>query len=333
MKTGITDRPPARVLEAFGMQAGAKVERLGGTRNANFRLSDGQEAIVLRRRHPAYCNPQWLEFDHAALAFLKKGGAPVLTPIACGGGATWLEEGGGIWEAYDWVSGDAFHSDKDSVLSLAEALARFHAAGRGFGRRYSKGGHFRSEPAPERLLGLLDRFELELGTRPILNLYREQVRTAARRLPDTRYATLRTSLVHGDVQPANTIFKGPHLCCLIDYDWLNTQSVIYDLAFALVCFCGTRAREFDGGDIWSLTAPFTLNAEAGRDLLATYVTHGGRLSPPERAALMEQTRLTWAHMRVSGALKVRKENRLRFLSRDAEAPFEWIEPRRRGDWF
>jgi len=114
---------------------------------------------------------------------------------------------------------------------------------------------------------------------------------------------------------------------------LGIQPAIYDLAFALITFCGRREKPVDGSDIWSLTASFEFDENKARKFLKAYMRAAGGLDRIMRSALMEQIRLVWAHARIDGALKVPPSDRPRFFARNLQGPFVWIENHHEGDWF
>ena len=321
----LKDEIPSEVLAAFGIHAVCAITRLGGTRNANFCVRAPAKSLFLRRRHPNYCDPAWIRFDHDAVAFLHQNDAPVLTPVSVDHGDTWFPHAGQIWEAYPWMEGNTYPETPEALESVAGSLALFHRAGREFSGRFRPGGYARGEMTPGRLLGIARALVPSCGE--IAGFYASQVETAAKRLDERTYHALPHTLVHGDVQPANMIFAESDVLCFVDYDWLGRQPVIYDIAEALILFCARRERPIDGANIWSLSMPFEFDRESARTFLQTY-QEGNDLPTNVLPHLMEQVRLTWAHIRLSGARKVKVEERETFLSRDLERPFAWIDESR-----
>jgi len=324
----------SEVLRAYGLSPQVNISRIGGTKNTNFCVTDVDRVLFLRRRHPEYCDEGWICFDHKALVYLTGRGVSVNSPLPCKSGGTWFREGDAIYEAYPWISGNSFPGTKDALRSVAEKLAIFHQAGKSFPRRYNKEGYPRGEMAPERLFrnAVVSKGISRKGDE-MLHYYVSQVQVAARRLNNEIYHSLPKTLVHGDIHPANTIFDKTHLLVFVDYDRMGVHPVIDDLAFALILFCGWRKRPINGADIWSLSAPFEFDEKLAREFLGTYMKVGCVFPPQMRPALMEQLRLSWTHIRIDGARKVAAVDRPRFLARDLTRPFDWIEQRRRGDWF
>jgi len=316
---------PSPVLAAYGFRDAVAQKRLGGTRNANFHVRGDHCSIFLRRRHADYCAREWIGFDHDAVRFLQSRGARVQSPIETGDGETWLYHDGECWEAYPWVDGDPYPATAEALDSVANQLAAFHLAGKDFRGKYLPGGFPRGETTPDRLLGIARQLGPSCGN--ISSFYAAQVREAGNRLDDLTYGSLQQILVHGDIQPGNMIFSGSELITFVDYDWLGRQPAIYDLAGALILLCGIRSKPINSADIWSLTMPFEFDLNSTRRFLATY-SSGIELNREMAPLLLEQVRLTWSHMRLSGALKVPEEDRREFLIRDHERPYAWIDRHR-----
>ena len=320
--TKVDEQIPSRVVHAFGLREPVAHRRLGGTRNANFHVQDEGRSLFLRRRHRDYCDPEWIQFDRDAIRHLKSKGAPVLSPLEIREGGTWIPEGEECWEAYPWIDGNPYPGTTAALDSVANRLAEFHLAGMDFYQSYRPGGFSRGETTPKRLLDIADQLAPACGD--IVGFYAKQIEKASRILDEITYESLPQILVHGDVQPANMLFSGSTVLCFVDYDWLGRQPAIYDLAGALILFCGTRTKPIDGGDIWSLSMPFEFELESVRRFLAVY-SSGMVLEKESVPLLLEQTRLTWTHIRLSGALKVPEKDRRQFLARDYQRPYAWID--------
>ena len=314
---------PNAVFSKFGIQQVSSVSRLGGTRNINLCVRCPDQSFFLRQRHPDYCDSAWIQFDHNAATFLRKHGASVQEPISTIDGKTWFYYRGKTWEAYPWVEGNPWPGTRKALESVARNLATFHSAGIAFNESFCPGGYPRGEMTPHRLLALAKALAPSCGH--ITKFYTSQVVEASKRLDDETYNSLPHTLVHGDIQPSNMIFSGSELSSFIDYDWLGRQPPIYDLAGAIIFFCGNREKPIDGGDIWSLSMPFTFDGGMITRFLQVYREH--RCFPDDvlLPLLMEQVRLTWVHIRLSGAHKVKPPEREAFLSRDFKYPFAWID--------
>ena len=324
------------ICDRFGLGRIVCVRAAGGTRNANFIVETDRGRWVVRRRYEGYCDPERIEFDHSAAAFLREGGAAVIPPVTAGDGGSYWRGAEGVWEAYPFADGEHLREGaRKDVLALADALARLHDAGKSFALRYDKLGP-RGETDPDHLLESAARIRgesPETGDGPgqvrealgdALAPYEEAVRHAADRLPLSAWTLLPHTLVHGDVQPANVLVHEGSVSAFFDLDWLAWRPRIYDLCFAVLCCCASHEEPIGQGDVWSLTQ----TPELDRDLVGEFLDAYGRASTPlseeERCAVRGQLMLTWCHIRIDNALKVPAEDRRRFLMRGGDSAFSQI---------
>lgn len=323
---------PQQVLDAYMISGDSEIIRVGGTKNYNFHVKNGDNQLFMRKRHPDYSQKEWIDFDHQTVTYLSSHNVAVLAPVACCTGESFFNFDGFIYEAYPWISGNPFVRNEDSVCSVAENLGLLHKVGQHYSQEYVKSGYARSEMSPDRLFENLSKSKDYLEP-AVYDFYFSQLQIASQRFTDEMYDNLSKTIVHGDVQPANTIFSGSSLCAFVDYDWMARHPVIYDLSFAVMFFCGDRDYPIEGDDIFSLTAPFEFNEEMAKTFMQTYMQTTGEFPSELRKMFMEQIRLTWAHARIDGALKVPTSERNHFLSRSIKDPFNWIDLHQNGDWF
>ena len=324
---------PEEVLCALSMPRDCTIRRVGGTKNDNFMVKGDEGCLFLRRRHQDYCDPEWVAFDHTALEFLSSTGVAVSPPLRMKG-ETWIQSEGRLYEAYAWISGNPYAGGAEQDASIAAELARFHLEGRNFKGSYPKGGYARGEVDPDRLLEVI-RAQRGISPRTdrLLDFYETQVLKGKQDLPDSLYYGLPQTLVHGDVHPDNMIFRGDKLVKFVDVDWMTRHPRVHDLAYALLFVCGRRGPYTPGGDIWSLTRPSEPEIDRMAAFLQNYGVDEALSGAAERGGLMSQMRLTWAHSRLDGALKVEEGMRAEFLGRDVRGPFEWLDEHCDGDWF
>lgn len=313
--TGIADKT-ATLATAYGLGRVLSCVQLGGTRNNNFRVDTPTGAWLVRRRYDAYASPQQIQFDHSVATHLQLSGAAVFAPRALPNGDTFWNDGSDTWEVQPFIEGAQFREgNAGDVIALAEELAQFHAAGESFSGRLQKlAPRGETDPAQMRLASC----ELA-GASPecakAVAPYREWLDWAESALPDDRFAQLPSTIVHGDIQPANILMHDGRVAAFVDLDWCAWRPRIYDLAFALLFCCAAHEHPIDGGDIWSLTQPPRVSREAWRRFLDAYEAHACLLTRDEQKALPVQVLLSWCHTRIMGAFKVPAEGRAAFLAR------------------
>lgn len=303
------------VCAEFEVESPAAIAILPGTRNLNLKVETSKGAWVVRRRFPGYCEPARLEFDRHALEFLAGKGVPVVPSLQLAHpGPIASQEG--YWEVYPFIQGGPLvEGDRSHLRALAEALARFHAAGAGFPERLEKLGP-RGETDPNVLLSQANEIlQTSPNAAPQVSRCREWVIRAAEALPDPLFASLPHTLIHGDIQPANLLVREGRIAAFLDLDWCGWQARIYDLAYAFLFCCSTHSSGIEGGDIWSLTQTPNPRPELFAEFLQVYEEAGAPLSPSEQTVLTAQITLTWCHCRLAGALKVAPMDRATFLAR------------------
>lgn len=310
----------SQTIEALAAACGfgrvLSVTSLGGTRNNNFRVETESGTWLFRKRYRGYASDEQIRFDHAVAAHLAKQGVACVCPTALPSGETAWNDGEDVWEVQTFVDGVQFREGCPADLAaLAEALARFHHAGESFRGRLSK-------LAPR---GETDPVQLRAAARTLAGASRECARAAApylewldwaeSALPGERFGALPSTIVHGDVQPANILMRDGRVAAFVNLDWCAWRPRIYDLGFVLLFCCAAHEQPIDGASIWSLTQPPRLDRTVSRSFLDAYGTHTHPLTGGEAEALSAQVVLSWCHTRIMGAFKVPEAERASFLAR------------------
>jgi Ser/Thr protein kinase RdoA (MazF antagonist) len=311
----MTREEQVAVCAEFGLGESLACAPLGGTRNRNHLLRTTSGNVVVRDRYAGYRQPARIQFDHDALDFLHERGVPVAPPVPSIRGATFWQNGERLWEVFPAVPGRHFRdAGTDDIRALAEALSAFHRAGKEFKPRTQthKLGP-RGETDPAQLLDIARK--LRPDAHAVLKLYEDWIAEASADLPDAAFASLPSTLIHGDIQPANILIDAGRVTALVDLDWCDHRPRIYDLAFGILLCCATHESPIGGGDIWSLSQPPVVERELGRMFLQVYDDQGWRLSSSERRSIRPQVILSWCHCRLAGALKVEPQRRREFLER------------------
>ncbi|MFW5866916.1 MAG: phosphotransferase, partial [Armatimonadota bacterium] len=153
----------------------------------------------------------------------------------------------------------------------------------------------------------------------------ELAETLADRLTDEDYRALPQTIVQGDYHPANLKFREGRVVGVFDWDWASRQPRTVDVADGLLFFCGVRDTPLVAGDIWSLTAAFTIDHARLGSFLEGY--EGALpLTADERGSLPDLMRCRWLFCRVDAAIrKVAPRRRVEFVTRGLRRPLDGID--------
>ena len=311
------DRTKQAICHRYHLGDLLACEQLGGTRNRNYLFRTSSGKWFVRQRYAGYCHPARIAFDNLVLSFLRTYRVPVVPPREMVPGLRHWEDGRHVWQVFPFVEGGHLREGSlEDMRALGQGLGRLHRVGARFPIKYNKLGP-RGETDPLVILNHADDIEKESpdSAQP-LGLYREWVVAAQKDMPHSLYLSLPHTLVHGDVQPANVLVHKGRLAAFVDLDWCAWRPRIYDLAFATLFCCATHDTPIQGEDVWSLTQPPRTEPGLVEAFLESYQSETEPLAKEETKALRGQIILTWCHCRVAGALKVPKDKRAEFLSRE-----------------
>ncbi|MFO8080024.1 MAG: phosphotransferase [Armatimonadota bacterium] len=325
--TALSTVEASRVLRRWRISARSEEIVPGsGTANASVIVDCDAGKFVLRRRNPRYARTDWVRFDHALLAHLAADGLPVPRGVRGDGGRAWLRERAHVYELFEFIEGQSHQEGDPAELNAAGGvLAELHKSAARFEPPVAKAWPRFHDPADARdgLEELLAEAAGEDATalRAALKLAKD----LAERFPDQRYRSLPRTIVQGDYHPANLKFDDGRVVGVFDWDWASDQPRMVDVADGLLFFCGEREAPLVGGDIWSLTASFTIDQARVERFLAGYESVLA-ITPEEREALPDLMRCRWLYCRVDAARrKVAPERRVEFVLRDIARPLRGID--------
>jgi Ser/Thr protein kinase RdoA (MazF antagonist) len=310
----------------------------GGTANASLVVVGLRGQYVLRRRNPRYCDRGQLAYDHSVLHALAQAGLPVPHVVRAAGGSRWVEHEGRVYELHQYIEGADFTPDDLAEVAAAGAmLARLHRAteqlqpsGRKDWPRYfdPKVSTKSLKEARRKLRGPSpgDLSPYTPGeVDQTLGRLLQEAKDCERGLPDRAYWALPQAVIHGDWHPANLRFRDGQVIGVFDFDWVGRQPRMVDVTDGLLFFGSVREGRLDGGDIWSLTQPYTPDLERMRVFLQAYRAHVP-LERAELAALPNLLRQRALYNRVDPMVrKVPEERQLAFLvAGRVSEPLDWI---------
>ena len=321
------DGPETRIVQVLARYGAGEVlscSPVRGTRNMNLAVETPRGRFFLRRRYSGYSARDWVEFDHAAMDYLARRGAPMVPLLETSDGEDCVVVDGEIWELFKFVESDPLPEDATAIgREVARALAQFHRAGEDFKLRCEKRGPWGELTPAQMRRAAGQTLAVAPEARAALEFYLAQINLAEKRLGPI-YDGLPATLCHGDVHPANLLLKGGRVI-LTDLDWMGWRTRLYDVCWGLAFFGARRKERPAGESIWNLTQPFEFARDCMGEFLRTYESDYFPLSETERAALPDMIRLMWCHGRVDGALKVPADKRAQFLGRDLRGPFDWLD--------
>jgi homoserine kinase type II len=210
-------------------------------------LETDQGWYFLKRRHPAWRQPDLIAAQHDLLRWLcqKRFPAPVVVPLCTGATClTWKEE---VYEIQQHIAGDAFdHHRPQHLDAAARTLGRYHTCVEGFTSpaRLDLGDLY----TPAILRDALSCLGEAWATGQDVNLARviRQLERHAIRLYAAfeRHASLSRLVIHGDYYADNLLFDGDRVVGVVDYDKACWQPRVVDLAEALIYFASTQPGQF-----------------------------------------------------------------------------------------
>ncbi|HWQ19188.1 MAG TPA: homoserine kinase [Methanotrichaceae archaeon] len=215
---------------------------IGGLTNDNFFVDTDQGQFFLRRRNPAI-TPDSIDFELSLIDHLFADGFPTAPIIRTAEGAFRVELNGRYWELYRRLPGEHFKVENlEQVRSAARLLARFHRAAADY--------PFKPSNIADRNIDLskaqkvIDQFEDEARRRiwligPVVapklaDFFRSQADVVVDCIKPI--TDLPKTLIHGDFQPSNILFKGNEAAALLDFGEASLFYRAYDVAKALLRF-------------------------------------------------------------------------------------------------
>jgi Ser/Thr protein kinase RdoA (MazF antagonist) len=182
------------------------------------------------------------------------------------------------------------------------------------------------EDDPDLLLPYADRLERlcrSASQRRDVQRIRQQLDLVRCELDGRLWPRLPKAIIHGDIHTGNVCFRNSRVSAVYDFDYLSLQARVRDLCDAIMFFAADRPRPVDPGDIYSLTAPYRLDADQAAVLLGGYADFSP-LVECEWEAIPWVLRSQWCQIRLRGGRKVREEDRLDFVLHRFFEQIDWL---------
>ncbi len=245
-------RSIAAVLAAYpiGQARTVPLGSAGGFSGAEFwKVETADETLCLRRWPPEHPLPDRLQYIHDVLRHVfDQGILQVALPRRTRSGATFIAQGGHLWELTPWMPGTADYHHQPTREKLAAAmrlLARFHLAAASFGGEWKPA---RPSPGLRQRLDLTDRL-LDGEARRIAAAIESErdprIESRSRRILDAFFSlapTVRRSLVTAsqcrvplqpclrDIWHDHVLFSGDEVTGIVDFGALRDECIAGDVA-------------------------------------------------------------------------------------------------------
>ncbi|MGQ9829725.1 MAG: homoserine kinase [Roseiflexus sp.] len=245
--------------------------------------------FVVRRNHHRF-SPTAVRYRHHLIEHLCRRSFPTARLIPNASGSTITIIDGRIYEVQEYIHGTDFDPHRPGqIAEVGATLACYHQAVTGFP---SSGNNTLPRYAPARITALTETlYERDVMGELHADLAWYDARAAAlrRAMPDQVYAALPQVLIHGDMHPDNVRFASDRVAALLDFDQVERDARIVDLADALVGFT-TRLQPSEATSWGVFRGPL--------DIAQTIilVCHYGRIAPllpGEVAALPVLIEVLW----------------------------------------
>jgi Ser/Thr protein kinase RdoA (MazF antagonist) len=243
------DEEISRVLSFYPVGSLKKVTpAVGGVMNENWFVDTDTGKYFLRRRNLFFTFDS-IDFELQLIEYISELGFPTPRLIHTSEGGLYVPLEGRTWELYEYISGEPFRADNlAQTKSAARLLARFHMAAAGY--------HVKVDIVSSRKIdlgtvaGMINQFEEQvkeelktstLGTliKPgITGLIDAQVEVVLSGIQPLSGSLL--TIIHGDFQPSNVIFRGDDAVALIDFGNAALSYRSYDVARAILGFSTLR---------------------------------------------------------------------------------------------
>ena len=242
----------------------------GGFSGARFwRLHTPHGTLCLRRWPPEHPQADRLEYIHAVLAHVARGGVKTVpVPMENGPGKTYVPAGGCLWELAPWMPGEADYRRVPNRIKLGaamRALAEFHQAAAGFAP-----AHISTTIAPavverQNLLNDLSQYGYQqiasaVGSGPrnrdaifvatadrILTLFPQVGAQVRSQLAAAAQLSVPTHPVIRDVWHDHILFSGEAVTGLIDFGAMRNDNVAVDVSRLLGSLVGDDKEGWEHG--------------------------------------------------------------------------------------
>jgi len=250
--------------------------------------------FFVKRRHPRRRQSGHLiRAQHVLMQFLRQRGFPAPIIIPTTGGETFLLIDGDVYEIAEWIEGTPYDRERPAHLVAAgETLGQYHTLVKELMFPALRGRAELYCPANARTaLGRLReawQIDRDPGLLETANEIEAQIEALAARFAE--HTMLPRRIIHGDYHGGNLLFQGDRIVGVVDYDKINWQPRIAEVAEALIYFSSPRP-----GHLRYLVYPGFLERRPFARFLQSYA-RASRLDEDEIQALPDYVWCIWLSM-------------------------------------
>ncbi len=224
--------------------------RRGSRRAPKMLFKADRGTVLLKRRAPGRDEAHRVQFSHRVQLKLSEQHFPLPKLIKDrSSGETLVKYSGRIYELFEFIPGTRYDATLPATSDAGHALALFHkliASVPTEDLQPTLGYH--TVDALDRQFALIAQ-RAESNDDSALAELCEELRTmyhaAAKRVDRLGIRHWPAQLVHGDWHPGNTLYRGPHVVAVIDFDSLRLEPRVLDVANGALQFSITM----DGDDL------------------------------------------------------------------------------------
>jgi homoserine kinase type II len=238
-----------QVLSYYPVGAFKKaVPATGGVMNENW-FVDTDTGKYFLKRLSLFFSSDSIDFELQLIEYIIELGFPTPTLIHTSEGGLYVHRDGRTWELYEYISGEPFQAENlAQTKSAARLLARFHMVAAGYHAKESAVSNRKIDMST--VSGMIEEFKEQakeelkastLGTlvEPgITTLIEAQAELVLNGIQSLSGSLL--TIIHGDYQPSNVIFRGDEAIALIDFGNACLSYRSYDVARAILSFSTLR---------------------------------------------------------------------------------------------
>lgn len=247
-------REVAQVLSHYDLGVIAEIReyRRGSRRAPKLKLRCERGEFLLKRRAPSRDRDRAREraaAGHVLETRAANSGVPVAGLVALRSGGTLLELGEQFYEVHRWIAGTRYSHHIEQARAAGAALARLHAAFHEVELLHElpQGGFSDIAAVRRAVVAAGDRAQREAVECDAVRLERtlasidKHLERVDSKLVQKGLPLHQSAICHGDFHPGNTLWIDDALAAVIDFDSVRRESLVAELANALMQF-SSRAR-------------------------------------------------------------------------------------------